>query len=263
MSNPSEKSSPAAFQSAIEALPDELKASYLAALERCPILVQTESAPQLFLAASHFNVPVAAARLSQWWKIRSNLFDQNTYRPMIASSSAGALSKDDLEVLESGFFVQLPVDNHGRIVLFYNREQLSNDFDDLEDLVPNMNRCAFYMMTAAAQQQPSAPSILLVNFCSSRYTPSPVDHKFLQGLSGMLGAGPVAFNGMELLVKPPRSNRDDYLTNILPAATTTVKNCFGPSLISLTVGNTNIQMMEALQIKGLRVEGIPTVVGGE
>ena len=253
--------SSAELHQAVGQLSDHIRKPYLAAVETCPTLVQSESTPVRFYEAADRGLDAAAARLATWWKLRTDYFGSRAHKPMTISTD-GAMTRQDLEVFESGFFVKLPSDRQGRTVLFYDREQLTRDFDNLEQLAPSMIRCVIYLITAVAQEVPITASTVLLYHCSQHFSVSPVDQEFLNGLSTSLGNAPLIFEGTELTFLTPRSQRQDYLSSIIPQVTSTVKRLFGDHKVSVIVSNTKPQLKETLQMKGLDGQGIPPAVGG-
>ena len=59
----------------------------------------------------------AALRLARYWKARKSTFGERYLRPMNQTGS-GALSKDDVEILRSGYIIVVPRPSGGILALF-------------------------------------------------------------------------------------------------------------------------------------------------
>lgn len=137
------------FQDALKLIPDTEKAAYLEALKRCPKLVAQESSPTRFLRFDNWNPWSAARRHVDYWEQRQDVFQERAFLPMIQTGE-GALTKEDVKLLDSGFGMLLPPDQHGRLVLCHDRARLTS----AEFLDPAKRlRCLFYLLHVASENQ--------------------------------------------------------------------------------------------------------------
>jgi hypothetical protein len=102
---------------AMEQPPQELKAAYLEAADKCPQMITSESDPYLFLQQSNWDCPQAATLLATNWKVRLELFgEEQAFVPLEDLSGQGSLTEENIDVLASGFIVLLPNDAQGKDV---------------------------------------------------------------------------------------------------------------------------------------------------
>jgi hypothetical protein len=84
-------------------------------------LIRFESDPYRFLQHKCWRPKKAAELLARHWKLRIDLFGEEwTFLPLKDLSGTGALSQDDIYVLQTGFCSFLPDDTQGRTVVFGN-----------------------------------------------------------------------------------------------------------------------------------------------
>ena len=123
--------SPAALHHFAEALalvksPD--RDGWELARQRClPSVLQHEACPCYFLAACRSNPWDAASRFCLYWTERIDLFGEHSFEALTIGTDDDpptGLSKDDVEVLETGCTQLLPPDRHGRSVIFLDRARL-------------------------------------------------------------------------------------------------------------------------------------------
>lgn len=112
----------AAMNEAIKAMPDSEKADYMKAKEVASILIETESPAADFLRCEDYDSTTAATRLVSYWRQRKSIFGADlAFLPLRLD---GAL-QNDIEFLEHGYLVPLPIDAHGRPVILLDRSGLS------------------------------------------------------------------------------------------------------------------------------------------
>jgi hypothetical protein len=84
------------------------------------------------LAQSHHDSfhptdPLAAARrLANYWKLRKQVFQERAFLPMDVSGH-GALTADDVRILQTGYCINLPRDAQGRCVLYADNSKKRPD----------------------------------------------------------------------------------------------------------------------------------------
>ena len=64
----------------------------------------------------------------KYWEIRRTIFGDNAFLPLRLED--GALTPEDVEHIETGAFCLLPVDEHGRCIIYHDRSR----FDRLNHL---------------------------------------------------------------------------------------------------------------------------------
>jgi hypothetical protein len=101
------------FNEAMASIPHDDRAEYGEAMERAPRLVEIESNPDHYLDHADFDPWKAAAGVAAYWKARVEFFGDRAFFPLTISGD-GAMSPDDVELLQSGVFMVLPCDRQGR-----------------------------------------------------------------------------------------------------------------------------------------------------
>lgn len=132
-----------AMDAALERIPSADKVDYIEAKSTRPEMVQRESNPELFLACEDGNADKAARRLVAYWKYRRELFGTRALKQILLTGT-GALTDSDAEIFAAGAMVPLPKDVLGRLVIFFDRDHLSDEqiHDEL-----GRARCFFYLLT--------------------------------------------------------------------------------------------------------------------
>ena len=179
------------FRQALEDLPLEDKQGYLEALERAPMAVLMgpggECHPSIFLQAEQGNAWAAAERFANYWELRRWLFgeDERAWLPLTATGN-GALSPQDVELLQTGFLTLLPQeDKHGRGVLCFQVPPQKLNADRLA-----MARVTFYVLSLALQTRPLVVQHGLVVVADTKYyTMERYDRKFLKCVAYLFTGG--------------------------------------------------------------------------
>lgn len=129
---------------ALQSLDKDMRRDYDTAQEIAPVLVDQESRIQDFVKRENGDIHKAAVRLAKYWKVRKSCFGERWLLPLHQTSS-GALNRDDIQFLRSGFFVTLPIAQDKAVVL-YDESKL--------DRPPGISilRCTFYYAVANAAQ---------------------------------------------------------------------------------------------------------------
>jgi hypothetical protein len=60
----------------------------------------------------------AATRLANYWKMRKEIFQPSRAFLPINLTGHGAMTEEDVRVLQTGYFISLPLDQQGRSVLY-------------------------------------------------------------------------------------------------------------------------------------------------
>jgi CRAL/TRIO domain len=138
----------AQFAEELVAIHDEEKESYALALEKCPLVVEQETAPLRFLRADDYDAKRAATRLVKYWECRVELFGPD--RAFLPMTLDGAM-EDDIdcfEILRDGNYM-LPHDNHGRAVYFSDKSRSTNERLTKDELL----RILWYYVHASIEDE--------------------------------------------------------------------------------------------------------------
>jgi hypothetical protein len=112
---------------AIDSFDKSRKTAYLEARSRG--IIDSESDPILFLRRTNFDPWQAAARLLEYWEQRVQIFGRNrAFRRLFDLSGDGCLNDEDIEVLQSGFHCELPLDEYGHSVIMYDRRRIPEEY---------------------------------------------------------------------------------------------------------------------------------------
>jgi hypothetical protein len=101
------------FNEAMASIPRDDRVEFGEAMARAPRLVEIESNPDHYLDHADFDPWKAAAGVAAYWKARVEFFGDRAFLPLTISGD-GAMSPDDVELLQSGVFMVLPCDRQGR-----------------------------------------------------------------------------------------------------------------------------------------------------
>jgi hypothetical protein len=132
---------------ALKTIHDKEKTAYLEAVRRVPNLVENESSPIRFLRCDRYDPWAAARRLTTYWKLRLEVFGDRAFLPL-NQTGQGALSPEDLEVLNSSYVFVLPNDKDGRSVVGVDRSRLPASAS-----YPARLRCMFYILCILAENE--------------------------------------------------------------------------------------------------------------
>jgi hypothetical protein len=137
------------MKQAIDSMPEEEKKAYQKAVELVPDLIELESSPDRYLRFDNYDPWAAAKRLTEYWQVRQDLFEDRAFLPM-TQTGEGTLDEGDLEVLSTGYFCLLPHDKQDRGVLFHDRARLTSP-KQLE--LNRRMRVFFYLMNVASEEE--------------------------------------------------------------------------------------------------------------
>ncbi|GKY90619.1 hypothetical protein MPSEU_000035400 [Mayamaea pseudoterrestris] len=136
------------MEAAIDLLPDDDKAVLLQARLEIPELVEKETPLIRFLRVERYNAWAAAKRLALYWKERKNVFGESAFLPL-NQTGEGALSRDDVAFINSGFFALLGLDLQGRSVIYHDSSRRTSHLRD-----PRL-RALFYFWTMLSENENS------------------------------------------------------------------------------------------------------------
>jgi hypothetical protein len=232
----------------------EMKVEYMEALRVCPEVVETESAPLLFLRRENFNYWAAALRLVSYWKLRKEAFGADAFLPLQLklSPASGTRSCFDvsqvptLEVLSV-----LPPDERGRSVVCFDASRLNDIALDMDAL----RRLCFCFGNIVAKNHRSQSEGIVFLGLFSRKLPA-ISYAYRCLLDIIVQALPVKLRRIVLVQKSPESlSRDEFLDEVLP----NVLGFMGSSLEMLSVpvsGHTLSDVQDGLKSLGLQSKTI-------
>jgi hypothetical protein len=147
------------LQEALDEIPDVEKQTYLEALERAPLLVETESDPIRFLRCEKYDAGAAAHRLVSYWEVRKKIFGPD--RAFLPMTQKGAMA-EDMVYSEKGFSTMLPDDDHGRPVACCDRIRSTAAVAPRASVL----RCTFYVQQVLSEQERAQKRgyVLMLNY---------------------------------------------------------------------------------------------------
>ena len=243
---------------AIRLVPEDSKAAYLEAMERVPHLVETESDPMRFLRFEKYNPFAAARRLVTYWKTRKNIFGERAFLPLDLSKS-GALTAEDVALLNSGLHALLPNDKKNRSVWCLDRSKLAVGEDN------NRGRSAsviFFLLSVLSENEMSQKdgfifAIVLINPTGATFQRANVD--MIKELIRM--AFPLRLKRLHMICCPPKLVGQTFVKTFVPMTLQTLGSFFSSKAV-VHVAETDEAMLRKLLPCGFRREGLPLSVGG-
>jgi hypothetical protein len=136
------------MEAAINLLPDKEKSVLLEARREIPDIVEHETPCIRFLRVERYNAWAAAKRMALYWKERKNVFGERAFLPL-NQTGEGALSREDVAFLNSGFFALLGVDDQGRSVICHDSSRRTKHCRE-----PRL-RLLFYFWTMLSENEVS------------------------------------------------------------------------------------------------------------
>jgi hypothetical protein len=232
----------------MNSLPDEEKAAYLDAAEKCPELIEAETNPQFYVDFCNGNKEKAAALLAKQWILRVMVFQERAFLPLNDLSGKGALTEEDVKALKSGFFAWLPDDAQGRTVIFGDNSRNTHTES-------SHGRSFFYVAHVAAMQK--KPAVAL------RWTDTNKIEKENGGKTGIVGAFLSHFalqliSYVALYLPPPGACRM-FRETMVPL----YRQYLGPDLSQKhIVSESTADMLQELINLGFEMASLPECVGG-
>ncbi|KAL7579257.1 hypothetical protein ACA910_011416 [Epithemia clementina (nom. ined.)] len=140
----------------IRCLPSQQSLAYMEAIQRDYDLVMTETDPLQFVRYCDYDLLAGAKRLCLYWTERKNLFGPELAFLPLTLTGTGALTPQDLLLLQAGYPALLPNASTGCSCIFVDRRR------DLPNVpVERYLRCSFYWMKVLAENDLSPVSTVL------------------------------------------------------------------------------------------------------
>jgi hypothetical protein len=138
---------------AIDEIPYHEKTGYLEAVRQCPLVIQDESDPLIFMRFEQYNIWAAARRLVKYWEWRVVLFgEEYAYTPILNLKLQHQLGNTDfLRILQDGSMAILPgTDIHGNSLVLVDKSRFHLPFEELDPI--RLLRLVFYTWTLLTRQ---------------------------------------------------------------------------------------------------------------
>jgi len=252
------------FVSAMELLSHTETATYKEAMQKVPTLVELESSPIRFLRFENYNPFAAAKRLAAYWRHRKALFGERAFLPM-TQTGEGALSQEDVKVLNTGYVVVLPSDIDRTPTMCYDLSRLDKDFDDREGILMPRLRCVFYIYSMVAEnelaQTDGFVSLCVVNGSFGVYD---FDFPFMRLSQQLIGeAMPLRRKRIHLVIRPPRSGKKNFFEVIFPKLTKLATSLVKAGSFITHAGQSKEDTVRELKSYGIHKSRIPRSLGGK
>jgi hypothetical protein len=236
---------------ALELTPN--KEDYVEAQRRVPFLVATESPPIRFLHRENFDPWAAAKRLVTYWKERKALFGERAFLPMNQTGN-GALSAEDIIVLNTKFVVILPPDQDNRTILYYNKHRM---VDETLCSVESRLRTVFYWYQVASENPVSqSEGIISMNLVVH-------GHMNMRNLAASISllnhAVPLRLYSIHLMC-PPQGRK--FMNQIIPGLVQLLGKYVLMKATNIHEAETKEEFIDKLQKHGISRDSIPAELGG-
>jgi len=211
-----------------------------------------------FVRRDNYNVHAAACRLVKYWKIRHEFFgDERAFLPLI-QTGRGALTRDDVVVLNCGVLALLPNDQNGRGVLMKDRNLL---LDDNLEIQQSKFRGLFYILSLLCENEVNRDDgfVWLEAVIMPRVRDICREH-LTQSLE-IVDCFPIRLKAAHLLVIPPKAGKRTLIASIVDTTKNLFEEHFGSRAI-LTRATTAADMASELAEFGFEEQSIPMTLGG-
>jgi len=244
-----------AIEETVRTLPDEDKAAYLEARNKCPHLVKAESDTLRFARVENYNAFAAARRLVGYWKLRKVLFgDQRAFLPM-TQTGHGALTRDDIVILSCGCVALGRKDSAGRGVVIEDRTKLLNKNEASQQA---RLRSIFYLLTVLSEEEINQKEgiVWLSNLVTPREVSFSENNTMIVAESVALM--PVKVKAIHFVVIPPKTSKKHLVDEIATKIADTIER---KEVLVHTRGSAQ-EIASVLQAFGLSKESLPKSFGG-
>lgn len=237
---------------ALHLLPPQDKADFLHAQRLVPERIARESPPLRFLRFEKLDFWAAARRLAKYWERRHQLFGDRWLLPM-NQTGEGTLTRDDINVLRSGFYTLLPNDADGRPVLCGHPSRRGD-----HSRLPRL-RLAFYVWSIVSESEKAQTEGCVVLAVLQKPTLDKVVRECRELVMETL---PLKVHRLHLVYPPLDSHKHSFLQSLAPLCL----KLFGHLLegvATVHVADTADELVAKLGQHGLSRRGIPQDLGGD
>jgi hypothetical protein len=239
------------MEQAIACLPDEDKVDLLQARREVPELVEKESPMLRFLRYEKYNSWAAARRYAAYWKNRKLAFGDRCFLPM-NQTGEGALTRDDIVSISTGYVAFLKYDDRGRSVLLFDSSRRVNHSRETR------LRCSFYIWGILAENSMSQDDGYVSISILSRPT---LDRTMKECIALVEESIPARCSETHIVNCPSVSGRSSFMNTMVPL----MLQIMGPFLeknVRVHVADTRAELAEKLAACGLQKASLPKCIGG-
>jgi hypothetical protein len=244
------------LEETLELMPKEEKAAYTEAICRVPDLVDSESDHFRFLWYAKYNIPAAARRLVSYWECRKELFGERAFLPMTQLEN-GALSEDDIAVLQTGYLALLPDDTDGCAVVCYDGSRVGPSVEDPGGM--SRLRCLFYMMAVVSEKRRACVDGFVGIEIASELSFEQTKGRFFELAEKVL---PVHLKALHLVHSPSATAGTNKFFGTIVPATVKLLGATAHRRAHVHTGMPKEDILEKLKACGFCSEGLPECVGG-
>ncbi len=206
-----------------------------------------------FLGFAKNDTVSAAKRLVLYWKLRCDLFQERAFLPM-NQTGEGALDKDDIALLGTGYWTYLPRDKQGRTVVFNDFSRITNDS------VTSRMRHMFYANHVVLQNKASVEKgCVFIIFLSQATIDTLKEERQVSRIWN--DAFPLSIDSLHVVPKVKNKSFLDaavpFLLDFFQKFMPVNKNRFVHKY------NTTVDLIQTLKRYGLSKEDLPDVLGGD
>jgi hypothetical protein len=240
-----------ALREAMNLLPEEDKAAYLEAQRLVPELVLKESNPIWFIWRDKYDPWSAARRLALYWNKRKEYFRERAHLPM-NQSGEGALSKEDVALLNTGYCVLLPRDANGRDVVCHDASRKPPGMQEAR------LRVLFYLGSLLVENRKTITEGNRLLVVLSKLS---TEGNFNKTLETAQSALPI--NSFDVhIVHAPGESKKTFRERLVPLMLQYLGPLFGKTA-NIHVNESKNTVLERLESYDFDREGLPSSIGGQ
>ena len=240
-----------AVEDAINMMADEEKADYLEAKSKVPHLVMKESNPLWFVRCEKWNTWAAARRVAFYWRKRKEIFGERAHLPM-NQSGEGALSKEDVALLSTGYVCLLPRDSQGRDVVCHDASRKP------PGMLERRLRVLFYIGNMLAENRKNQTEGSRFVVILSKIS---LDGGFSKTLEIAQEVLPSRNYDVHIVHVPGDSNKKTFMEKFVPPMLK-ILGSFLEGNTKVHVKETKSALLEELESLDFERSGLPSAIGG-
>lgn len=239
---------------ALNVIAPEDKAAYLEAATKVPGLVQKESNFVSFFRCDRGDSDNACRRLIAYWQMRCEIFQERAFLPLNLLGN-GALTSDEVDLLQQGSVVLLPADSAKRSVVFLDYSKCP------EICKKNRNvwmRLIFYLLHLVSESEKAQSEGFIVLCRAINVTAADLPLESVLALSDlMLNSFHAQAKRIHVIVPPRTVTTNSFMSGVLKRLGSSLG---GKVVFHLLDEETATR--DQLHSYGLIKEGLPTCFGG-
>jgi hypothetical protein len=239
---------------AIALAPYEDKIAYLEALEKCPELIRTESDPIMFLRRDNFDPNAATRRLFMYWTVRKENFLDKAFCPLTLGPE-GAMCREDIDLLETGFLCILPPTRDGTSVLCVDYSRLQG-LEGLPSTESRMRISFFLIKHMSANIKSQTEGIVVLFRLNVMPKVSPAPFNLMQKIF------PVWTKAFYVANSPDEVDATSFVATLLPRVVSFLGSWWNSDVAVPVFGSNRAEIATKLEVSGFERQHIPDTVGG-